>query len=134
MAYVHAEYAVHLSDGLYLVEWYLHDGLLPDASPDGHALFSQTGVGVSSMLVCHFDDERHHGLLCGRQSLPVHRHTLNLGFLLRHANHCVGSQHTLCLNSQCIHEHNGSNQHPFQHFLHTFIYYIVVNNISKTIV
>ena len=40
MAYVHTEYAVHLGDGLYLVEGHLHDGLLPDAPPDGHALLS----------------------------------------------------------------------------------------------
>ena len=99
MAYVHAEYAVHLGDGLYLVYRHLHDGLLPDASPDGHALRSQAGVGVGSLLVGHFYDERQCRLLCRRHFLPVIRHTLTLAFLLCHANHRVGGQHTLCPGS-----------------------------------
>ena len=103
MAYVDAEYAVHPSYRLHLVDGHLYNGLLANATPDSHTQFPQAGVGVGSLFVCHFYDERQRRLLCRRQVLSICRHTLTLFFLLRHTNHCIGSQHTLRRNSQRIH-------------------------------
>ena len=127
MANVHAEYAVHLGEGLHLVERHLNDGLLTDAAPDGHTQFSHSGVCVGSIFVCHFYDERQHGLLC---FLSVCCPTLHFCFLLRHANHRIGGQHTLRLYSQHIHEHDGSNHQPFHHSFH-IIFVLLLSVLKK---
>ena len=118
MAYVHAENAVHLGDSLHLVERHLHDGLLPNAAPDGHTQFSHTGVCVGSMLVCHFYDERQHRLLCRRHFHPSCRLALHLGFLLRQTNHRVSGHHTLRLYSQRI-RHQDDGHHPLHYPFHS---------------